>query len=177
MRALLFLTSLFVLLSCKDDDPEITNKFTYNGEVYPLEKGYIYQGYVAEGPWPYSIQLFSSGVTLTSNGGPGYFLSGLGNGLSISLSSPSEAPITSGLYQWPVNTTPGSPAIDGGYAYILPASATGMAGLEKGFDYGYGTVTISKNGEEYFIKFSLRLTRAYGGGIVEGEYRGTLESY
>jgi hypothetical protein len=178
MSTIFSLCLLVFIISCnKDDGLKTANKFTYQGKEYALDKGYIHKDETVEGPWSYTVLLFPATVTVSSNGGTGYQLSGVDDGSNIGLHSPTESEISPGVYQWPTMTTPGSHMIGGGFAYIIPSTATTMGGTERGFEYGYGTVTVSKQDSEHTIKFSLKLVEAYGGGTLEGQFTGELGPY
>ncbi len=161
-----------LLISCdkaKENDPLSTSsKFTYNGKEYPLDKGYIHH----EVGTRFTVSFFSASITVTPDNGA-LFFDGKGNGLILTLDSTIPTDLSSGMYNWPAQTTPNSEMIADAQMGITNDLTTSINGTFRSATYGTGSVTVSKSSLQYTIKFSILID----GKTASGQFNGTLENY
>ncbi|MFN3841270.1 MAG: hypothetical protein ACK4RF_11250 [Cyclobacteriaceae bacterium] len=173
MKALLtYFASLllfaFVLSSCGDDE-KVPNRIIIDGTSIKLTKGYI-AGYGIEvddngdqGSL-YDILLTSSGVTVTGND-----LGGEGQILVLTLFSGSTIELKPGTYNYS----------DGFIESTLYDAFAADGNFDTSIGTGYyaidGSVTISRSGNTWTIKFELQMEDDEGNDvIIKGSFSGQL---
>ena len=177
---LAFLTVL--LLAQCDSDPSTLatdSKFKLDGKEYPLTKGFI--GLSCATPDAdlqfYAIDVYLFGPETGFTGlCPGFFPTGRGKGISLSLLSKSATEITPGLYAEPNQANMNDVKLLSSILYEYSKADATVSGsfVSKGLT---GSVTVSKSGDEYTIELNLARVPAFGGGKVTGRFIGKLEAY
>lgn len=142
------------------------NEISYNGNEYPLTKGYLenYGDWNGTGYYNFDVTLVDDGITFTQNDEMG-----TGNFISLELWSLSSNGLVPGTYIFADNN----------------AAQTFSQG-ETGFNYNFttwtgtsyectgGTVTISQSGTDYIFDVTLTLAN---GKTVNAYYKGSLIYY
>jgi hypothetical protein len=163
---------ILLFISCKknSDQSSITtsSKFTYDGNEYSLDKGYIHPDVGTR----FDVSFFSSSVSVMASAGL-LVLNGPGAGFLLTLDSTTPTELVTGTYKWPSQTTPGSPMIAFAQMGRSNEITNTISGGFRDAEYGTGSVTVSKSGQEYTIEFSLSID----GKTASGKYIGTLNSY
>lgn len=156
-------------LGCDNDDddiPEFKNEFTYDGNTYALEKGYLANlGSNSNGTFDWDVTLSSSEVERSLFG-----ISGTGEAVYLDLNTDTEMGLVAGTYEWN-DSRENFSIVQGSAAYVdFDFSAfSGTSVLVSG-----GLVDVAINGDVYTIEFELTIP---SGEKITGQYQGMLEEF
>ena len=161
-----------LLISCKKDSkPDSgtsSSKFTYDGQEYSLDKGYIHHDVDKR----FIVSFFSSSVSVMASDGV-LNADGPGAGILLTLDSTTPTELSAGTYKWPAQTTPDAAMIAFAQMGRSNEVTNTISGGFRDAAYGVGSVTVTKPNQEYTIELSLSID----GKTASGKYIGTLQSY
>jgi hypothetical protein len=167
------IVNLLLITSCSKDEEreEVSNKIVINGQTLPLKHGYISEGVVrtdfnGDEGLEYLIFLTSTNLTLDADGEP----SGKGDVVIFELTSASTTHFENGTY--PINN---SFNVGTAFADVLENFNVELHDYDKYYTSspGGGSVTITKSGDKYILKFSM--TVADDDTFEEVEITGSFE--
>ncbi len=172
LLAVLFVLPLF-FVACSDDDDDngngLSNHFTYDGETYALDLGFImnYGQWWGDG-YNFDIFLHSDGIEISDN-----FMdvTGEGHGIYFEMFSPNEDDLTPGTYNWD-GSDEGNPFTYTWGDIIMDWDFETDEGTE--ITFSGGNVEVEKSGSNYTIRVAVT---AEDGKEITAYFRGPLPIY
>lgn len=172
--SLLFISSLALLVSCGKDEDKLAKQIVVDGEKVSLSNGFITSGGYStdENGDPisfYYVLLTDAGLTIGDCEAEGE-----GSFIEIEILSPSTYQLESGTYTFIDDEPELKNTVEGNFVLNYNASTEEA---DEDFDIKSGTMTISKSGQSFKIKFSnLVLEKESDGSEVEakGSWEGEL---
>lgn len=154
----------FMFAACKkDDDAELKNRITYDGQSYDLVKGYICDltTIIKATGYQHAIFLASKNIVMPTYAPP----MGTGNWAGFWISSSSDSEIVPGTYTF---AGIGSEEFTF-HGEIMLESSYSMSKSLPNTDITGGTIEISRNGDIYEFNFQGTIG---GGQPVKAYYKG-----